>query len=149
MADPLAVVSLAINCTKLARRLQEIRDRYKCANTTLAAMSSECNVLSIALGNIQKMAQKGRRERLMVGAPLQQGLECALQGCDVTLSTIWEEIHSLDDNPNVVRSSSWFVTMSMTTKFLYLWNEKNMNAYLTQLRGQHHALQLLLHAYSL
>ena len=147
--DPFTIVSLVASAGKAALKLNEIRTSYMGANQTLSSMINECHVLSVALQHVQSLGADDRRSRIVQGSALQKGLECALQGCSVTLEAIMTEIEKHD--PTVSNPTGGAVKANMTTpnRVRFLWNEGEMSNYLGQLRGQQQALQLLLHAYTL
>ncbi|CCA72608.1 hypothetical protein PIIN_06545 [Serendipita indica DSM 11827] len=149
VADPFTIVSLVAGAAKAGVKLNELRLNYIGANQTLSSMINECNVLSVALNHVKSLGTDDRRSRIVQGSALQKGLECALQGCAVTLEAVTAEIEKLDSNISGPINGAVTANMSKAERVRFLWNEGEMNNYLGQLRGQHQALQLLLHAFTL
>ncbi|KAG8770932.1 hypothetical protein FRC16_006163, partial [Serendipita sp. 398] len=148
--DSIGIISLTVSCAHITKRLFDIAERYQTANQTLKNMIIECEVLQITLQKFEGMRITGHPERLEVGGDLQRGLECALNACAVTLFTLGEDIRALDVTPIPASGPSrWRVSLGYTAKFKSLWKEKTMTMLLGQLRGQHTAIQSLLHACTL
>ncbi|KAG8808648.1 hypothetical protein FRC19_005796 [Serendipita sp. 401] len=148
--DSIGIISLTVSCAHITKRLFDIAERYQTANQTLKNMIIECEVLQISLQKFEGMRITGHPERLEAGGDLQRGLECALNACAVTFFALGEDIRALDVTPIPASGPSrWRVSLGYTAKFKSLWKEKTMTMLLGQLRGQHTAIQSLLHACTL
>lgn len=123
VADPFTIVSLVAGAAKAGVKLNELRLNYIGANQTLSSMINECNVLSVALNHVKSLGTDDRRSRIVQGSALQKGLECALQGCAVTLEAVTAEIEKLDSNISGPINGAVTANMSKAERVRFLWNE--------------------------
>ncbi|KAG8831582.1 hypothetical protein FRC17_002898 [Serendipita sp. 399] len=146
-AEAFTVVSLIGSCAKVIAELHDLRGRYVTIGQTLESIITECSTLEAALAQVKGLGNHKRRDRFKKGTELQISFETALKGCSVTLEAVSLEIEKLNPGQNS-QDNSWTGKMTVTAKVKYLWNEKTMQAFLEQLRGQRGALQLLLQAHA-
>lgn len=143
--DPLsitaAVLSITATSLKVARGLNYIREKYKHAQLTISAISTEATVVSASLSRVQGLILRdagGITGQLEEGSDLTNIFDCALTGCSVVLEVIDDEIQKL------VEASNGEVELGWAARCRLIWNEDLMKDLLTQLRGQQTALTLLL-----
>ncbi|KAG8756421.1 hypothetical protein FRC14_003070 [Serendipita sp. 396] len=145
-AEAFTVVSLIGSCAKVIAELHDLRGRYTTIGQTLDSIVTECSTLESALAQVKALGKSKRRARFEKGTELQMSFETALKGCSVTLEAVQLELEKL--NPSSSQDGTWTGNMKMSTKVRFMWNEKTMQAFLEQLRGQRGALQLLLQAHA-
>ncbi|KAG8832631.1 hypothetical protein FRC17_000984 [Serendipita sp. 399] len=141
------VVSLIGSCVKVIAELHELRGRDITIGQTLESIITECSTLEAALAQVKGLGNHKRRDRFKKGTELQISFEKALKGCSVTLEAVSLEIEKLNPGKHP-QDNFWTGKMTVTTKVKHLWNEKTMQAFLDQLRGQRAALQLSLLAHA-
>ncbi|CAG8718079.1 363_t:CDS:2, partial [Acaulospora colombiana] len=144
-----AVATLIARCGSVIRLARLISERYNLANTTLLSITNECSVVELALGRVEAMATSPHLTRLETNADLHDGFNTALDGCSKTLQAVFEEMERIGGSEmSGRRESSWKAALSTMAKLKFIISERRLKELLDQLRGQHHALQLLLQAYA-
>lgn len=136
-----AVLSITATSLKVARGLNYIREKYKHAQLTISAISTEATVVSASLSRMQGLILRDADDitgQLQDGSELTKIFDCALTGCSVVLDVIDDEIQKLVEASNGEEETGW------SARCRLIWNEDLMRDLLVQLRGQQTALTLLL-----
>ena len=143
--DPLSitavVASITAHCLTTAKTLTELKNKYREAEMTIAAMCSETTVISASLAYIQNLLLRNpdvMATHLQSRPELQSTLDTALTGCVVVFSVLKDELEKLTASGNDGRELVW------AAKAKYLWNEGMMKDLLQQIRGQQTAFILLI-----
>lgn len=147
--DPLSitgtVLSITARCLMTAKALNDLRDKYKGAQITIAALSSECAVIGASLSRIQSLILQdlnGLSTQLKFRPELEGVFDTALTGCVVVFSVLDDEVRKLTASSAADGSAG----LGFRTKARYVWNEATMKDLLSQIRGQQTALTLLIQA---
>jgi hypothetical protein len=148
MVEPIGLIGTVFGViglsAQVAKQLNDIRSQYKFANSTLSAISSECNVISAALQQIQALVTQQRGEvssKLGPNSSMSNAFDTALQGCEATLTVLDLECAKLGAE---MRKGGVSLLMSRSVKLKFVWKESTMKDLLLQLRSQHAALNLLI-----
>lgn len=128
---------------KIAKSLDDAKTKYSHASLMIASISSECSVLAVALGQIEKVVKRDNKNLSSKLDPatsdLNISLELALGGCRTILL-------SLDEEVKKITGAKGSHPLKWKSKVKYVWNEAGMKDLLITLRGQQAALHLLLAA---
>lgn len=131
-------------CFKVTQHINEVTTKYKLANATLSAISSECLVISTAVERIQSMVAHQTTlvsSRLQPGESLTMAFDIAFHGCETTLSIIADDLEKIGAGSGKAGSS---MLKTPKARLKFIWSEGGLKELLQQLRAQHSALNLLL-----
>ncbi|KAK6074232.1 hypothetical protein SCUP234_08282 [Seiridium cupressi] len=142
--DPLSitasVTALTAACLKTTKAMGDLCEKFKHAQMTLSAFCSESTVICASLSQIQSLVltkPDALRSQLRERSELVATFDIAVTGCMVIYAVLDDEVQSimtlcLDGH------LGWF------EKAKVLWKEDTMSGLLQQLRGQQHAISLLI-----
>lgn len=143
--DPLSatasVAGIIAFCLKTAKGLESLRESYKHASGTIAALCSEASVISASLAQVQGILLRNSqvsRDEYRIRPELQDAFDIALTGCAVTFSCLDHEVQSLVREADEDNGFGW------KTKAKCVWKEEAMGDLLLQIRGQQTAISLLM-----
>lgn len=142
--DPLSitasVTALTSSCLKTAKAIGDLREKFKYAQTTISALYAESTVICASLSQIQNLVlcrPEALRSQMRERSDLIATFDIAVTGCMVIYAI-------LDDEIQGVLSSYSDTDMGWVDKAKFLWKEDFMRDLLQQLRGQQHAIALLI-----
>ena len=137
--DPLSatasVAGIVAFCLKTAKALESLRESYKHASGTIAALCSEAAVISASLAQVQGLLL---RTQCKIRPELRDAFDIALTGCAVTFSCLDHGVQCLAQEADETNRFGW------KTKARYVWKEEAMRDLLLQIRGQQTAISLLI-----
>jgi tetratricopeptide (TPR) repeat protein len=143
------VEGIITKCSSVIRLARLIGERYNLANTTLNSITSECMVIEMALKRVKAMSASPHLTRLENSKDLHEGFNTALDGCSKTLQAVLDDMEKIGGSETgSIRDSGWKAAMSTMAKIKFIISDRRLKELLDQLRGQYHALQLLLQAYA-
>ncbi|UKZ83457.1 hypothetical protein TrVFT333_011266 [Trichoderma virens FT-333] len=141
--DPIAIIgaasSLVLSLAKASKSLSDIRKGFQEAPMIIATMITECKTISAALTHLQNLTlgnPVALSPSLTTPETIQEGFDNALTGCMLILSAL--EVHL----ERLVKGKKP-EDMGFMKKVQLLWNEETMNQLLSNLRGQHAAINTL------
>jgi tetratricopeptide (TPR) repeat protein len=144
-----SVEGIITKCSSVIRLARLIGERYNLANTTLNSITSECMVIEMALKRVKAMSTSPHLTRLENSKDLHEGFNTALDGCSKTLQAVLDDMEKIGGSETgSIRDSGWKAAMSTMAKIKFIISDRRLKELLDQLRGQYHALQLLLQAYA-
>ena len=145
--DPASIVALigtagaiASTITKTIRGLSDLRAQYTDANVRIRLLIKELSTIKSSLNQINDWAHF--LDETHNQAELRDALHVALDGVDLAMGALAEEVQALVDDI----SADSNVHLGLRAKTKYAWNEQNMREHENRLRAQVSALQLLLQA---
>lgn len=121
-------------CIQSAKKLYELRERYKDASVLISAIYSESMVIAASLSQVQNLLQ---HDALLQKPQLLETFDRALTGCRVVYGCLEEEVRDLVEKAE--RNDLRF-----KDRATFLWKEDTFKELLTQIRGQQSALSLLI-----
>ena len=147
--DPLSltanIVSLTSACLRSAKAFNDLREHFKHAQATLSALCAESTVICASLSQIQSLVLRRPeilRTQLNERSELVAIFDVAITGCMVIYAVLDDEIQAL----TVSAGSGDGAEAGWAAKAKLLWKEGLMRDLLDQLRGQQHAIGLLIQA---
>ncbi|KAK9423675.1 putative Fungal N-terminal domain-containing protein [Seiridium unicorne] len=142
--DPLSVTTsvtaLTAACLKTTKAMGDLCEKFKHAQMTLSAICSESTVICASLSQIQSLVltrPDALRTQLRERSELVATFDIAVTGCMVIYAVLDDEVQSIMALC-VDGQLGWF------EKAKVLWKEDTMSGLLQQLRGQQHAISLLI-----
>ena len=140
----LAIAPLVISSGKLVAAARSIRHLYKYAETAVASTHVECDLMHVALCEVQALVQKNRTElavHLRSQQSLQETFDKVLTGCRITLDALRLELDDLlkTAQGKVSRSGD----MDFQSKAQYIWKKDTMEELMGQMRSQRDCIQFL------
>ncbi|KAL8917418.1 MAG: hypothetical protein Q9172_005857 [Xanthocarpia lactea] len=145
--DPASIIALigtagaiASTITKTIRGLSDLRAQYTDANVRIRLLIKELSTIKSSLNQINDWAHF--LDDTHNQAELRDALHVALDGVDLAMGALAEEVQTLVDDI----SADSNVHLGLRAKTKYAWNEQNMREHENRLRAQVSALQLLLQA---
>ncbi|PVG03005.1 hypothetical protein CPB86DRAFT_490713 [Serendipita vermifera] len=149
MGEIAAVATIVGRCGSAIALIHKVSEKYNLANSTLASISTECSVIEIALRRVEGLASSPHLSKLETNSDLHDGFNTALNGCSTTLQAVSTEVERIGGSEmGHRREPSWKMALPSMAKIKFVINDRRLKELLDQLRGQHHALQLLLQAYA-
>ncbi|MCJ1434227.1 guanine nucleotide-binding protein subunit alpha [Xylographa pallens] len=144
--DPVSIVSLASAVlsivgviAKNVNALSTLQAKYRNADLSVFLLIGQLSTLKAALGQISEWIKvegiTAQSEHLQLVADLQ----VALKGCQVLISI-------LDDRVEQLANKEGSDSLKVQGKIVFLWEEQELNVYVTHLNNQVNALTLLLSA---
>lgn len=146
MVDPLSIAasvgSLSGLCIVTIKRLSEVAGKFKDASKILQALSSETRVITSSLSQLHNILVGDKHTILtqaLLTPDIQEALNVALTGCNVTLSCIENELSSL------AAKISSNQKLNLTDRAKVAWKDDKFKELLQQLSRQHTAIGILQH----
>ena len=144
--DPLSIVSLTASVssivgiiTKTVNALSTLQAKYRNADLSVFLLIGQLSTLKAALGQISEWMRiegcTAQSEHLQLFKDLME----ALNGCQTLISI-------LDDRIDQLAHKEGSDSLDVKGKVLFLWEEQELNMYVTYLNNQVNALSLLLSA---
>ena len=144
--DPVSIVSLASAVLSIVgviakniNALSTLQAKYRNADLSVFLLIGQLSTLKAALGQISEWIKiegiTAQSEHLQLIADLQ----IALNGCQVLISI-------LDDRVEQLANKEGSDNLKVQGKIVFLWEEQELNVYVTHLNNQVNALTLLLSA---
>ena len=144
--DPISIVgllstagSIATAITVTIRRLSELRGQLQDADVRIRLLIGELSAVKSALNQINDWTHyldDNHRQ-----ADVVQGLQISLEGVQLAMDTLAEEVRLLMESSSPDSSQA-----HMRFRIKYAWNESNLIQHENRLRAQITALNLLLQA---
>ncbi|KAL8646043.1 MAG: hypothetical protein Q9226_007038 [Calogaya cf. arnoldii] len=135
----LSIVSIVDIIAKNIHALSTLQAKYSNADLSLVSLLTQLSSLKAALGQIAEWIKfeglKARFDRLQLG----QDLVVAINGCQILISILDERLDQLANKKGSDK-------LRVKGKIALLWEEQELNVYLTHLSNQVIALNLLLSA---
>jgi chromosome segregation ATPase len=142
--DPLSVGasvgSLSGACIVTLKNLNELLGKFRDAPQTLRDLSSETKIISISLSQLRNVLVSDEHSVLtqsLLKPDIRNALDVALTGCNVTLSCLESEIHSL--TVNIATDQK----LSFSDRAKIAWKDDKFKELLQQLSRQHSAIATL------
>ena len=126
-----AVIQVVSSVTKLAKGLNEFRERYKNVGLNTMLVVSHLTTIEFALQEIAGL----RKQALKSGERLRElddGMDVSLNCCAILVSVLDNKLGEVNSSP------------SIKEKVRYLWLEDLLKEYVSNLEGQVRNLQMLL-----
>ena len=142
--DPLSITvsvsSLLVVAAQVIQATCELRSRYKDAAFMLAAISTECTVINSSLAMLQtRMLSDLDLLKSRMTPEIATTFEAALQGCELTMSVIQEEMGGLQKQTALGEV--------IPRRLKYVLAQPHLQDVLQQIRGQQTGITLLLQTY--
>ncbi len=141
----LAIAPLVLSSAKILAGVRSVRHKYKNAQTAVAASQMECELMHVALCEVQALVQKNRVEltmRLQSQNSVGETFDKVLTGCRITLDALTLELDG------VLKSTKGRVAgpqdMGHRSKAQYVWKKEAMEELMTQLKDQRDCIQFLI-----
>jgi hypothetical protein len=148
--DPLSVGasvgSLSGACIVTLKNLNELLGKFRDAPKTLRDLSSETKIISISLSHLRNVLISDEHSVLtqsLLKPDIRSALDVALTGCNVILSCLETEIHSL--TVNIATGEK----LSFSDRAKIAWKDDKFKELLQQLRRQHNAIATLNHCFQM
>lgn len=145
--EPISVIGLLSTAGTLAstitiaiKNLSDLRGHYKDADVRIRLLIGELSTVKSALTQINDWTHY--LDDTHRQADVVEGLKVSLEGCQLALDTLAEEVRSLLGG--VIPGSSASPGFRMRTQ--YIWSESSLRQHEGRLHAQIAALQLLLQA---
>jgi len=146
--DPLSittsVMSVTTSCVKTTKAIRDLREKYKHAQATLAALCAESTLICASLSQIQSLIL-GRpdvvKSQLKERPQLVTTFDIAITGCMVVFAVLDDEVQKL-----AAHGLQPGQDLGWANKAKYVWKEGFMRDLLQQIRGQQSGLTLLMQA---
>jgi hypothetical protein len=129
--------SVVALCLKSSIGLDSLCSKFQNAEVTLAALSSECTVISTSLTEMQMLLLQNPVVRNR--PDLLDIFDNGLTGCMLLFTCLEQEIRKLS-----LPNSNSQVKIPWISKAKIVWNEATMKEYLSQIRGQQSTLSFLI-----
>ncbi|KAF2430763.1 hypothetical protein EJ08DRAFT_209128 [Tothia fuscella] len=128
------IVALIINT---AKKLQELRERYKESDVTIRLLMSELLTVRAALTQVDEYAKHNLTPTSPVQEDLRSAFDISIEGCMTALELLADEVDGLLGNDN---------GEAFQKRVKQLWKDSMMKIHQQRLHTQVGALQLLLQA---
>ncbi len=142
--DPLSIGasigSLSSASIVTLKNLNELLGKFRDAPKTLRDLSSETKVISISLSQLQNVLVSDKHSVLtqsLLKPDIRNALDVALTGCQMSLSCLETEIHSLTANIGTDQK------LSFSDRAKVAWKDDKFKELLQQLSRQHNAIAAL------
>ena len=125
----LAIAPLVTSSGKLVAAVGSIRHLYKHAETAVTSTHVECDLMHVALCEVQGLVPKNRTElavHLRSQQSLQETFNKVLTGCRITLDALKLELDDLLKLPKCKLSRS--EDMDFQSKAQYIWKKRGIAA---------------------
>ena len=144
--DPVSIVGLASSVVSIVsviaknvNALSTLQAKYRNADLSVFLLIGQLSTLKAALGQISEWIKiedpAVQSEHLL----LVEDLEVALNGCQVLITI-------LDDRVDQLANKEDSDSLNFQGKIIFLWEEQELNVYVTHLNNQVNALNLLISA---
>jgi hypothetical protein len=144
MVDPCTIIgtvsaagAIVVGITNTIHKLVRLRETFKEADVALRLLIAELSAVKAALLQIEDWATYNSDGNVEGG--LERGFKLSLEGCQIALDLLWDEVASLcegfEDNDDV-----------FTARLRTVWKDSIMKEHQQRLHCQIGALQLLLQA---
>lgn len=132
--------TLASAITLTIKSLSDLRDKYKDADVRIRLLIGELSTVKSALTQISDWTHY--LDETHRQADVVEGLSVSLEGCQLALNSLAEEVHSLLGGVSAESGMS----LGFRIRARYTWNESSLKDHEGRLHAQVAALQLLLQA---
>ncbi|MCJ1283127.1 guanine nucleotide-binding protein subunit alpha [Xylographa opegraphella] len=144
--DPVSIVGLASSVlsivsviAKNVNALSTLQAKYRNADLSVFLLIGQLSTLKAALGQISEWIKAEGLAAQSEHLQLIQDLQVALNGCQALISI-------LDDRVDQLATKEGSDNLKVQGKIVFLWEEQELNVYVTHLNNQVNALTLLLSA---
>jgi hypothetical protein len=149
--DPISIVGVASAAAQIAQCIAQtiqglctLRGKFKDANTTIRLLIGELSTIQAAVSQLRDWAEwnandSPKEEEYM------KGLKVALQGCQVAMEVLAEEVKDLVAAAAATNDPSTF-NLGFMGRAKVVWSEDTMKIHQDRLHAQVQALNLLLQA---
>ncbi|KAK4212322.1 hypothetical protein QBC37DRAFT_466036 [Rhypophila decipiens] len=116
-------------CLSVAKKLNDLREKYKDAPVVVVSICSESNVILACLSQMQMLLLQ---KKTLADLPpeLPAVLDQAVTGCTMVFSCLELEMQRMDSGTSESARLPW------KARFRFIWNETKLNELLGALRGQ-------------
>ena len=146
LMDPVSIVGLASSAlsivsviAKNVNALSTLQAKYRNADLSVFLLIGQLSTLKAALGQISEWIKIEGLAAQSEHLQLVEDLKVALNGCQVLISI-------LDDRVDQLENKEGSDSLKIQGKIVFLWEEQELNVYVTHLNNQVNALTLLLSA---
>lgn len=144
--DPASIVSLATSVVNIVgviaknvNALSTLQAKYRNADLSVFLLIGQLSTLKAALGQISEWIKMEGLTAQSEHLQLVEDLKVALNSCQILIST-------LDDRVDQLANKEGSDNLKVQGKVVFLWEEQELNVYVTHLNNQVNALNLLLSA---
>ncbi|MCJ1377204.1 guanine nucleotide-binding protein subunit alpha [Xylographa soralifera] len=144
--DPVSIIGLAQSVlsivgviAKNVNALSTLQAKYRNADLSVFLLIGQLSTLKAALGQISEWIKIEDLTAQSEHLQLVEDLKLALNGCQVLISI-------LDDRVDQLANKEGSDSLKVQGKIVFLWEEQELNVYVTHLNNQVNALTLLLSA---
>ncbi|MCJ1293669.1 hypothetical protein MMC34_005224 [Xylographa carneopallida] len=144
--DPVSIVGLVSSVlnivsviAKNVNALSTLQANYRNADMSVFLLIGQLSTLKAALGQIAEWIKTEGLASKLEHVQLVQDLQVALNGCQILISI-------LDDRVDQLATKEGSESLKVQGKIAFLWEEQELNVYVTHLNNQVNALNLLLSA---
>ena len=141
--DPVSIAGLVLSIVtviaKNVNALSTLQAKNRNADLSVFLLIGQLSTLKAALGQISEWIQMEGLAAKSEHLHLVEDLNVALNGCQVLISI-------LDDRVNQLANKEGSDSLKVQGKIVFLWEEQELNMYVTHLNNQVNALSLLLSA---
>ena len=132
--------ALASTITASIKSLSDLRNQYKDADVRIRLLIGELSTVKSALTQINDWTHYLDDTHRQIDVV--EGLRVSLEGCQLALDALAEEVRSLLGGAPLESSAN----PGLRARTRYVWSESSLNEHENRLRAQIAALQLLLQA---
>ena len=133
------VLSIVSVIAKNINALSTLQAKYRNADLSVFLLIGQLSTLKAALGQISEWIKIEDLTAQSEHLQLVEDLNVALDGCQILISI-------LDDRVNQLANKESSDSLKVRGKIVFLWEEQELNVYVTHLNNQVNALTLLLSA---
>ena len=138
----LAIAPLVLSSAKLLGAVRSVIQRYKDAQTAVTRTQTECELMHVALCEVQGLVHRSRVElavRLRSHKSLEESFDKVLTGCRITLDALTLELNDL-----LKPAKGGSGDMGNRSKAEYIWKKDTMEELMEQMRNQRDYIQFLI-----
>ena len=133
-----SVIGVLDIATRSINKLNVLRSRYRQANFLVSALLAQLYTVQATLHQIKQLQHTTGFRRALESQQLQSALEVSLEGCDVLMASLEEQLDQLSTRDGGELNSKG--------KLTFLWQDQDIEEYSDLLGRQISALNLLLQA---
>lgn len=130
----LAVAPLLLECGKLVKLCNEVKEKYQSAPETLGAIATECNGITNALVQLQALGLQADEMGEEQQSRFHNAIDSVVDGCSTTLSNVEQHLNKvceITDHATFNAPS----TFRRRDRVRVIWEEDYIDRQLQRLRG--------------